>query len=53
LGHIFQIIDYYEKYLDQDVIIVRPAGNDQDDDDSGGKMSAGASGSKGDSDDKD
>jgi hypothetical protein len=47
------IIDYYEKYPDQDEIIVHLAGNDHDDDDGSGNMSAGACGSEGNSDDKD
>ena len=44
------IIDYYEKYPDQDVIIVRPSENDKDDDDGNGKMSADSNQSEEDSD---
>lgn len=44
------IIDYYEKYPDEDDIIVWPVENDQDDDDGCGKMSADSSGIEGGSD---
>ena len=47
------IIDDYKMYPDQDVIIVWPAENDQDNDGGSGKMSTGASGSEDNSKDKD
>ena len=47
------IIDYYEKYPDQDVIIVWSTENDQDDDDGSSKMRTGASGSEDDDDEED
>ena len=46
----FMIVDYYEKYPDQDAIIAWPGENNQADGDSHGEMSADSSGSEVDSD---